>query len=437
MICLKRFARVAILACALPVVAQLTPADGGKTVFDQQNNVYWLANADLAAKQNNMQFGLSINKDGSMNYATAVQWVQDLNTMTWNGKQGYLGHQNWQLPTTPNTDPGCSSHNANAFGIGCSASALGYLYYSKKAFGLSYPSTAVSIPNQKTGPFNNFQPYLYWSQSSASSNGFHTFSFNTGWEGANVDSHNMYVLPMLNGQPSADSNGFLTWKPTNFGSLLISSDGQLVYDPNVLNQQGTMGVAFLANADLAMTNHLGLICQTDGTDCINPDGSMSNSTANDWVTAMKSTQYLGLSAWELPWISTPDNSCSVDGSSGTGFKCSGNPMGELYYEELNLAPGDPVVPTPDTTLDNFNNLQPYLYWSCAGATVASSCTGMPPDPTHPNMEWSFSFGNGFEGTDFSQNDLYVEAYYTAPEPSSLAQLLVGAWAAMMVWPKRQ
>ncbi len=36
----------------------------------------------------------------------------------------------------------------------------------------------------------------------------------------------------------------------------------------------------------------------------------------------------------------------------------------------------------------------------------------------PNFEWSFSFGNGFLGTDLLANDLYVTAYFVPILPDS-------------------
>jgi PEP-CTERM motif len=37
------------------------------------------------------------------------------------------------------------------------------------------------------------------------------------------------------------------------------------------------------------------------------------------------------------------------------------------------------------------------------------------------MEWSFNFGDGFQGTDEERNSLFVTAYYvdSVPEPSTL------------------
>jgi hypothetical protein len=83
-------------------------------------------------------------------------------------------------------------------------------------------------------------------------------------------------------------------------------------------------------------------------------------------------------------------------------------MGELFYNQLGLSQGTPVVPTPDFDVGPFNNLQPYLYWSCAVPDTNPPCQAPPPAA---GFEWSFSFGNGFEGTDITANDLYVMVYW--------------------------
>lgn len=125
---------------------------------------------------------------------------------------------------------------------------------------------------------------------------------------------------------------------------------------------------------------------------------MQEPTAVEWIKAMDKNAWLGRTDWRLPG----------NGRCG-GFDCGANagPLGQLYYVGLGLAKGTPVVPTPVTTLRGFGDLQPYLYWSCAARTVQGPCVGEPV----PNQEWSFSFDNGFKGTDLLQNDLYVMVDY--------------------------
>src|ERR1041384_2632947 len=89
----------------------LQSVENGSLVFDSTLNVYWLADANLAAdpqvRSELKATSLHINPDGSMDYPTAQAWV-DLMRKCDQGK-GYLGHNNWQLPVMPAKDPNCDS----------------------------------------------------------------------------------------------------------------------------------------------------------------------------------------------------------------------------------------------------------------------------------------------------------------------------------------
>jgi hypothetical protein len=377
----------------------LVGRDGGQTVFDSRLNVTWMADANLAAKQT---FGVTgINKTGSMDYATAILWVSAMNALDHGA--GYLGHNNWQLPTTPATDASCerTGRHGESFGFNCSGSALGSLYY--VSFGLREPDSVVPAMTNTTGPFRNFQPYLYWSKSPAADpkQGFVSFSFNTGFQGANVWRNHLYVLPMIKGKLAAS--------PTAAGETLqVNPGGQTVYDP-------IAQVTWLADANLAAK-------QTFGVAGINQDGSMDHVTAVQWVNSMNKADggrgYLGQTGWDLPATGGPDPSCSLKGT--TGFGCASSAMGELFYRQLHLQPGESVVAPAETHVGPFYGVQPYLYWSCEAATVRSACQSNGPAE---RFEWNFSFGNGFEGTNLVGNDLYVMVYYAgspADRPTSKA-----------------
>ncbi|HLJ73847.1 MAG TPA: hypothetical protein VKU62_04635, partial [Thermoanaerobaculia bacterium] len=156
----------------LPIIlAALVPSADGLTIHDTSLHVTWLANANLAATQ---RFGVSgIASNGAMKYATAFQWLAALNA------SNYIGHNNWQLPASLSIDTTCGATgpSGSSFGAGCMGSAMPSLYY--KALGLQFPDTAVPIPSQTTGPFTNFQPYLYWSdtENPNSKTGFRVLSF--------------------------------------------------------------------------------------------------------------------------------------------------------------------------------------------------------------------------------------------------------------------
>jgi hypothetical protein len=396
----------------LPVTATLLLGPDGITVYDTVNNISWHANANLAASS---RFGLPvcngsgtqpcINPSGSMSYQTAKAWVTAMNAAV------YLGHTDWQLPTTPFTDS-CpfTGPQGESFGFNCAASALGSLYYN--ALGLKAPNAAVPIPANATGPFSNFQPYLYWSQTSTAGTGvgFGTFSFNTGFHGSNSKPNFLYVLPMIQGKIPGTP-------PASGNDLEVNPDGQTIYDP-------VTNVTWLTNANLAATNTFGLPpCENQGTPkiCVNQDGAMNWDSANQFVTNMNTfggAGYLGQTNWELPPL---DPNCNVS------YNCAStsDPFEELFYGQLGLSPGAPVVATPDIAVGPFKNIQPYLYWSCQGATVQDTCETVGPAP---GFEWSFSFGNGFLGTDVLANDLYVMVYYPG-SPTVVPTNYQGLWWA--------
>ena len=379
-------AALALLALTVPADAALIPNADGKTIHDTLLHVTWLANANLAATQT---FGVAnITPGGAMDYPTALLFVAALNAAN------YLGHSNWQLPATPLVDPTCGAvgPNGGSFGKGCTGSAMGSLFY--QALALQFPNTAVPIPVVATGPFNDFQPYLYWSGTAAAdaSQGYRTFSFNTGWEGSNVDGHYMYVLPAIKGKlPGAP--------PATGTALQPGADGKTVYDP-------ATDLTWLADANLAKTQTFGAQCTNhDGTLCITADGSMTHTTAVNWIKGMNAAAWLGQTNWELAPIPDSDPSCSHAVSGG--FGCI-QPFGSLYYNQFKLAQGTPIVATPKIAVGPFSNVQPYLYWSCQAATGSQTLCGS--DIPAPNFAWSFSFGNGFQGTDLQKNDLYVMVY---------------------------
>src|SRR5262249_32802519 len=151
-----------LLAQARPQAGMtLTLSPDGTTVYDSANGVNWLANMNLAASN---RFGLPlcdgsskqqtcVNSSGLMNYASAAAWVQGINAMN------YWGHNNWQLPTTPQADPNCNHvgpGGAGNFGFLCTAAALASIY---NPLGFKAPNPAVPIPTTATGPFHNVQPY--------------------------------------------------------------------------------------------------------------------------------------------------------------------------------------------------------------------------------------------------------------------------------------
>jgi uncharacterized protein (TIGR03437 family) len=380
----------------------LLPSADGITVYDSANGLTWLANANLPATN---RFGLPlctpagtnvcVNASGAMSYQAAAAWVKAMNALN------YLGHSNWQLPVSPIMDPTCSfvGPQNNSFGWGCTASALGSLYIS---LGLSAPGSAIPPATISSAPFSNVQPALYWTQTSliqptGDIGCCATFSFNSGWQGSNITSNLLYLLPMIQGKipgtPAASGAG-----------LEINPGGQTVYDP-------VSGVTWLANGNLAASNSFGLApCKAPGNPnlCVNNDGAMNFNSADQFIKNMNAAAYLGQSNWQMP---PADMDCAAS------YLCPGTtaPFQDLYYNQLGLAPGTPVVTAPDISVGPFTGIQPYLYWTCQSDKVQDPCGSTPPAP---GFEWSFWFDNGFQGTDVLAHDMYVTAYFPGTRAST-------------------
>jgi hypothetical protein len=167
-------------------------------------------------------------------------------------------------------------------------------------------------------------------------------------------------------------------------ALVASESRDTVYD--TVND-----LTWLSNANLAATKNFGVRG-------INPDGSMSWTTAQNWIAAMNAANYLGSNRWSLPATKLPDTNCSQNPKSAAfGYDCIGSQMGSLYYNDLGGVRGSTIQLQHKANYDLFNNFQPYLYWSSTLWTPVR------------NSAFSFSFGNGFQGTNVFVNAMYAIA----------------------------
>ena len=221
-------------------------------VYDQNQGVCWLANANLAGNPNIVAtMGVAnINPNGSMDYATALNWVAALNS--YNNKAGYLGHNKWQLPATPLQDPSCADvgPNSASFGPLCTGSGTRNLYY----LGLhqAFPNSVAPFFGVVLAPLYDVKLSYYWALQNNGSNtgGQEIFSFANGQHGgtATKDSY-YYALPMvaaaLDGVPKCSSGSpvVLLYAQGPFA-------GRAVFDCNT-------GNTWLADANLAAWKQFG------------------------------------------------------------------------------------------------------------------------------------------------------------------------------------
>src|SRR5579883_1560625 len=402
-------------------VPSLTPVDNGLLVYDNDavdlkkdgkpgaTGVYWLADANLAAKQT---FGVQgINPDGSMTWETALNWVAAMNKVD-NGPgktKGYLGHDNWTLPLTPDVDPNLvkdpqhaatqSGPNGDSFGYDFSSSLFGHLFYTE--FGGKAGDSVSSLPLANK-LFQNFQPYYYWGGDLPSTTRSLPvdFSFGTGYLLTDRVIDFEFALPEFsvdaNDKPVGppDNNVVSFQSPAVNPTLTLSADGMTVHD-------ATLNVNWLANANLAAK-------QSFNVPGINADGSMSYDTAIQLIAALNNYNhgkgYLGHNNWRLPQ--------SV--SSVQGYYETNTEMGELYYTELGSQAGSNVLLTHDSEEKLFSNFQPYAYWSGSEAQVTVNGQVVKKSGSHE----TFSFGNGYRNDTTDPEDMYVIPVYQTLVPSA-------------------
>ncbi len=361
----------------------LTLVDNGQLVYDANQQVFWLANANLAADPTiRATLGVTrINPNGTMIYTSAVEWVAALNSIQ------YLGHNNWQLPATPPIDATCSATGTlgNSFGANCTGSALGNLFY----IGLTrtFPNSIVPAFTNVITPLQNLQPSLYWT-SQPQAGGQKTFSFLTDLTGSNTTQYNFfYVLPMVTGTIG-------TIGPGSGLVPYISSPaaGKAIYDT-------ATNVTWVLDADLAASKDFGITGTTTITTArgtlltvplINTSGAMLFATASSWLNAMKNRSYAGSSDWVLP---APADLHTL-------------------FNHLNLQPGDSRL-TVQGSVGPLQNLQPFFYWACERDQNGDSRSPCNVNSPGTGMAWSFNLDTGFQGTDLDTKEFYVEVYFPA------------------------
>jgi hypothetical protein len=390
---------VLLFGAASPATAQLDGSanhcepDGrtGRVVYDANQGVCWLADANLAGDPG-VQAALGvagINPNGTMDFSTALNWVAALNSF--NNGAGYLGHNDWQLPVAPLTDGTCAATGSGggSFGPLCTGSAMGNLYYA--GLNRTYPDgIAPKGFGARITPFRGMRLSYYWT--SGNFNGSQeVFSFANGIQGGVTTKYTYYyALPMVPG-PIGEAPSCLPGSgvvPYMNGPVA----GKAVYDC-------LTGYTWTADANLAAQRNFGItgnatIVTDDGRAITAPlidNGKMLFAVANQWVAAMNDNEYLGSSKWQLP-------------ASSKDLK--------TLFQDLNLASGDArLARTGDT--GPLDNLQPFYYWGCQRDQFGNSqspCTGYAPG----QLQWTFNFDDGFQGTATLIQKFFVMVYYPAP-----------------------
>jgi len=386
-------------------------------VYDSNLGVCWLADANLAG-DSEVRALISpfmtplnadgstpiINPDGTMDYETALNWVNALNLYNnGQGGQGWEGHTAWQLPAALQADTTCKSETVSTgvwFGVPCMNSALSNLYH----VGLKevFPNSVAPILFTLPYPFLNLQPGLYWASDSGPE-GQWTFSFNNGQSGQNTTRYNYFhVLPMVKGKLGgglSNGTGFQVYTDP-------PAVGKAVYDTKTDTTWSFYGnlpeqIKFDGNGPTT------IVSLVDGSALVEPlinnDGAIyfsaiDPSQPTGYIVSMNARNYAGSSAWTLPSL---DDLTNLYGDMGLA-------VGDVRLESLLFA-------------GPFLFLQPGFYWSCErdpDTNLNAPCDpyigpGTAPGNAQTPTQYSFNFDDGFLGTDQNTKMFYVTAYYPA------------------------
>jgi hypothetical protein len=203
-----------VLACS-SANAALQSRAGGQAYYDTDTDLTWVADANLAKTS-------GFDADGLMDFSEVfLVWIPSLNAQ--NAGQGYLGKNDWRLPTV--TDTGFLGCDFAYTGTDCgynvdpATGEMARMHYSTlgntasfNTLGVQQPC-ATAAPNfclTNTGPFSNLQPAGYYAvPDSGFEIGGWRFLFNRGFQNYQGTWPQYYAWPVRTGDFDSDGDGAL------------------------------------------------------------------------------------------------------------------------------------------------------------------------------------------------------------------------------------
>lgn len=391
----------------------LTTQDGGQIVYDSNNRVIWLADANFAASEEGRkiarEMGVSgIGQNVTMDYTTAKEWVSALNRC--NNGSGWLNHNDWQLPASPMKDPTCGAlgpQGASFDGL-CRGNELGNLYY--VGLNLMFPDNVVPAFGATVGLFENMQVSYYWTAADGGLHGKKVFSFASGMADATTIGDSYYYVLAMVPEQFGPIGGEAPQSPDHSGLVLYNqgpAKGKAVYDY-------ATGISWLVNGNLAASESFGLTGEVSIEEKrpyprpghptlikapLISGGAMLWETATRWIEAMNTEGYAGSIHWQLP-----DSPVQL----------------RALFQHLGLISGDVRLMVKEN-VGPFRNLQPFFYWEkCApglngtgGTSIDCENGNAPPGKGTPpqQMNYDFTFGYGIQATDVHSLKYFVMVCY--------------------------
>lgn len=197
---MKSFLSVLFASAVLGLAAQ--PAEavlydrGGGFIYDNDLNITWLQDANYAMTS-------GYDSDGLMTWSEAVTWADNL---------VYGGYSDWRLPTVVPQNYNAGSDGTTGIGYNITTgSEMGHLFNTELG-NLARRDTSGNSPQPgwglvNTAPFENLQPYYYWSGTEyAPGNDYGWFFvFHDGYQDAIYKNFELYALAVRPGDVATRS----------------------------------------------------------------------------------------------------------------------------------------------------------------------------------------------------------------------------------------
>ncbi|HFD32637.1 MAG TPA: DUF1566 domain-containing protein [Gammaproteobacteria bacterium] len=178
--------------------AQLYSRANGMMIYDSDQDITWLANANYAATQYAESCGKQplpggvVDSEGGMDWYTAVEYVKALS---------FGGYDDWRLPKSLQPDTTCDDQSkvVGSYGFNCTGSELGNLFH--VGLGGQPGKSIVDVHNENFDLFKNIETRTYWydNQWEVAPLIARNLHMDLGFQNANAKSVHLIVWPVRDG----------------------------------------------------------------------------------------------------------------------------------------------------------------------------------------------------------------------------------------------